>query len=111
MADVRNSEVLVLLGRTEDEDLDVTPFIRTATLLVTTHLSTAGLTAEVLHELTLYLAAWLVGTRDPRFSQVSTDGQSFTVQLQSYWDIIRLLDTTGRLEQALTTKRISIKVF
>ena len=104
MARVTDAEVKAIL----DTTLDTAPFIAAATLLVDQHLASAGLAAALLKELERWLAAWLVCARDPRFTQVSTDGQSLTLAREDYFARLQALDPTGRLVQALRTQRATI---
>jgi hypothetical protein len=106
MARVSDAEVKAIL----DTTLDTAPFIAAATLLVDRHLADQGLDSALLKEIERWLAAWLVCARDPRFTQVSTEGQSMTLAAQDYWTQVQLLDPTGRLVQAVRTQRASILI-
>jgi hypothetical protein len=110
---VLDSDVKAIL----DTTIDTNPFIMAASLLVTQYLGSAGLSENLLFELTRWLAAHLACIRDPRFLQVKTDTMGLTYQqakpgtglhATSYGAQCALLDPTGILEVAMSTKRASI---
>lgn len=104
---------------TKLDEPGVEPFVNTANLLVTQHLGDAGLSAEILTEIELWLAAHLVAVRDPRVAdkavddlRISFEGRSRVgsldavgLQTTSYGKQVYLLDSTGRLAAAMNPKK------
>lgn len=103
-----------------DTDLDTQPFIRAAHLVVEQHLSSAGLSDDLLREIECYLAAHFACARDPLVVESRADTISRRVQRASggagldstdYGRIVQQLDPTGKLDQATkVTKRAWIRV-
>lgn len=99
---VTAEEVLAIIDTTLT---DISVFITTANMLVTSHLGAAGLTDEVLKEIERYLAAHVLSLRDQRTKSVSVDVLSESYQGQwgmglngtSYGQMAVLLDTSGIL--------------
>lgn len=105
------------MARTTDADVkkvialnvltDTTPFINTANLMVTQHLSNSGLSSEILAEIEKYLAAHLVAlhpderqvTREKLGEAENTYAGVFGKGLEAtqYGQTVMMLDTTGSL--------------
>lgn len=112
---VTDPEVKAIL----DTSIDTTPFITLASLQIDQHLASAGLSAALLKELERWLAAHLACIRDPRFTQVRTEGDAFTyeqgkmgmgLQATRYGQQVLAMDPTGILADVTTTQRASFKV-
>ena len=102
-----------------DTDLETTPFIAAATLMIDAYLISAGLPAVLLTEIERWLAAHLACIRDPRFREARTGGDAMVFErgqagqglsATSYGQQVLLLDTSGILALVTTTKRASIRV-
>lgn len=77
----------------------VTPFLRTANVLMDRAVLAGGGTyaAADLRETEIWLAAYLLCSRDPRVKSETTDDAFGTYDVESYWAKVVLLDPTGRL--------------
>lgn len=116
MAVVIDSDVKAIL----DTEIDTTPFILAASVLIRQHLAAANLPADLLFELERWLAAHLACVRDARFTQVRSDSVGMTYQQSkpgigldatSYGSQVKLLDPTGILALvSSTTRPASIRV-
>jgi len=103
MARVIDADVKEIL----DTDVDTTPFITAAHVLIEKLLSAADLSEEQKTEIERWLAAHFACMRDPRENRVTTDrseayfegktdmGLNFT----RYGQMVLLLDTSGLLSQ------------
>lgn len=101
MARTTSSDVEAII----DTDVDVSPFITTANLLVTEKLSNSALSTGMLEQIEKYLAAHFVAIRDPRLTDTTMENASATFEgrnqngqgLKStqYGQTVIDLDTTG----------------
>jgi len=112
---VADADVKAILETTVDTD----PFILAASLLIDRYLVPAGLPHALLTEIERWLAAHLVCIRDPRLHEARAGEVSMRLergragvglQATSYGSQVKLLDPTGLLDEAMTTKRAYIKV-
>lgn len=105
------------MARTTDEEVqkiislnvltDTTPFITTANLIVTQHLSTSGISSDILTEIEKYLAAHLVALHpDERQLKSQKIGDAMDtyagdfgklLDFTQYGQVVKMLDYTGTL--------------
>ena len=112
---VTDSDVKQIL----DTDVDTTPFINAADLIVTQYLTTSGLSTAMLTEIERWLAAHLTCMMDPRETakamgdaRVSFEQGTLGAGLQStrYGQQVLLLDWTGTIAGA-SLRRTTFRVF
>lgn len=112
------AQVKEILDTTLSEP-ELLPFLLAASTLVDTYLGTSSLAVGLLREMERWWAAHLVCVRDPRFTQITTDGQAMTfqrgparegLQSTSYGQQVLLFDSTGILAQQLGSKRARVFV-
>lgn len=103
MARVTDAEVKEIL----DTDIDTTPFITTATLVVTEDLADEDYSSARLKEIELYLAAHYATLLEPQLQATRLGDASDTYQGQTgkyleatkYGQQVQLLDTSGILTE------------
>lgn len=97
-----------------DTTINTQPFIVLAVLLIDQHLSNQGLSTALMRELQRWLAAHFACMRDPRFTQVKTENDSFTYEhgpmgqgLRStkYGQQVLAMDPTGILAEVTAQKQ------
>ena len=102
-----------------DTTVNTEPFIVAASLLIDTHLASAGLSLALLTEIERWLAAHLVCIRDPRLHEARADSVSLRFErgkpgsgldATGYGSQVKLLDPTGILDTVLTMKRATFNV-
>jgi len=107
MARTTEAEVLEILDTTLTSD-QITPYVTTANLFVTTHLSGSGLSASLLAEIERYIAAHIISlTRDQKPVEAEIDGvrevyqgkTGINLKASFYGQVASSLDSTGKLSQ------------
>lgn len=97
----------------------VWPFLLTANLLVTNHLSSSGLGATTLAEIEKYLAAHLASVRS-KFGIREKIGEAEVwtgyqggpgLQATPYGETVLMLDTTGTLASKMSGKTVDVATF
>ena len=99
--------------------VNLLPFLLTASALVDTYLSTAGLSATLLREIERWWTAHLVALQQPQVTQkrlgqtaLTYERASLGIGLKStrYGQVVLALDSTGTLATMTDTKRASFFV-
>lgn len=110
---VSEDDVLDILGTTTLEKKDIRPHLQAANLVVTEHLASEGLSANVLAEIERWLAAHFAVVEDPRVEEESAGGQRFRYEGKTgtgldgtrYGQRVKMLDPTGNLASAAEDRK------
>ena len=113
MATRANEEMVKGIIKTELTEEEITPFLRTANVMVTDILSDEGYGAAILKEIECWLAAHFVAVRDPQVKSeaigdvsASYHGQSgLGLNFTPYGQQVMLLDHHGKLAEIQSAKR------
>lgn len=111
MARVTEGEVKQIIN-TELTEEEITPFLRSANLLVTKLLSEEGYGSDLLEDIEKWLAAHFVAIRDPQVSKEKIGDVDATYQGKtglglnhtSYGQQVMILDIHGKLAQISESK-------
>lgn len=111
------ADVLLIMD-TGLEEVQISPFLQTASTVVTANLASSGLSSSLLDEITKYLAAHLASVRSPFAIRKKIGDADETygykggmgLDATPYGETVKMLDSTGILVSKMSSQMVTFGV-